>query len=131
MNSWLAEWSGRKKFLLLRYEDLRRDPEPGFRQLLGLLGEKRIDQGLMRKARSFSDFGQMQKMEATGAFGSKIIRPGDATDLETFKVRQGKVGGFVRTLSPNDQRFAAAAMRKLDSRFGYGESVAAGGEFSA
>jgi hypothetical protein len=120
MNLWLAEWSGRKMFLLLRYEDLRRDPAPGFRQVLGLLGERPPMEAALSQALQFSEFGQMQKMEAAGTFGSKILRPGDAADLETFKVRQGKVGGFARALSPNDQRFAAAAMEELDPRFGYG-----------
>jgi hypothetical protein len=127
MNSWFSEWSGRQNFLLLRYEDLRSDAEPGFRKLLRLLGESQISQAAMNKALNFSEFGQMQKMEAAGTFGSKILRPGDATDLATFKVREGKVGGFARTLLPDDQRFAAAALRKLDPRFGYGEKSPADG----
>jgi hypothetical protein len=131
MNSWLAEWSGRKNFLLLRYEDLRHAPETGFRPLLALLGEKEINQNALSKALNFSEFGQMQKMEAAGTFGSKILRPGDATDPATFKVREGKVGGFAQALSPNDQRFAAAALRKLDPRFGYGERSAADGNLVA
>jgi alcohol sulfotransferase len=36
MNSWLAEWSGRPDFLLLRYETLRHSPAPGFRALAPL-----------------------------------------------------------------------------------------------
>jgi len=131
MNNWLAEWAGRSNFLLLRYEDLRADPEPGFRSLMGLLGEVEINQTALSKALDFSEFAQMQKMEAAGVFGSKILRPGDAEDSETFKVRQGKVGGFAAALSPNDQVFAAAAMRRLDPRFGYGERTAAPGNASA
>jgi Sulfotransferase domain len=127
LNCWLAEWSGRKNFLLLRYEDLRRDPEPGFRQLLTLLGEEMINRVAFRKALEFSEFGQMQQMEAAGAFRSKILRPGAAADRETFKVRRGEVGGFATALSPADQELAAAEMSRLDSRFGYAPGSAAAG----
>lgn len=131
MNLWLAEWRGRKNFLLLRYEDLRRDPATGFRQLLSLLGESPLQRAALSKALDFSEFGQMQKMEAAGAFGSKILRPGDDRDPETYKVRRGKVGGFAGALSPPDQEFAAKALRRLDPRFGYGEGLTASGKRSA
>jgi hypothetical protein len=62
----------------------------------------------------------MKKLERAGAFDSKILRAGDTQDPESFKVRRGKIGGFADYLSPNDQRFAAAALGRLDPRFGYG-----------
>src|SRR6266513_5224433 len=39
MNDWLAEFSGRNNFALLRYESLRASPAEHFRDLLALLGE--------------------------------------------------------------------------------------------
>ncbi len=120
MNCWLAEWSGRTNFLLLRYETLRQDPEPGFRSLLRLLGEQPAQETALAQALKFSDFGQMKKMESAGAFDSKILRAGDARDPESFKVRRGKIGGFQDYLSPKDQEYAAAALKILDPRFGYG-----------
>ncbi len=119
MNSWLAEWSTRPDFLLLRYESLRHDPAPGFRALLQVLGEHSVSEVAFAQALEFSEFGQMQKLESAGAFDSKILRAGDARDPESFKVRRGKIGGFQDYLSPEDQERAAAAMRRLDSRFGY------------
>ena len=59
-------------------------------------------------------------MEAAGAFDSKILRPGDVRDPESFKVRRGKVGGYREYLSVEDQEYAAAALTQLDPRFGYG-----------
>ncbi len=119
MNCWLAEWSGRSNFLLLRYETLRQDPEPGFRSLLRLLGQQAVDESALAQALKFSDFGQMKKMESEGAFDSKILRAGDARDPESFKVRRGKIGGYEDYLSPEDQAYAATALQKLDPRFGY------------
>jgi hypothetical protein len=119
MNSWLSEWSGRADFLLLRYETLRSDPAPGFRQLLQILGEHPVQEKAFVHALEFSDFGQMRKLESAGAFASKILRAGDARDPESFKVRRGKIGGFKDYLSPNDQAYAFAALRKLGPAFGY------------
>jgi hypothetical protein len=120
MNAWLAEWSARRDFLLLRYETLRQEPAVGFRDLLRVLGETTPAEASFAHALEFSDFGHMKKLESAGAFQSKILRAGDARDPESFKVRRGKIGGFEDYLSPNDQAFAAAALRKLDPRFGYG-----------
>ena len=119
MNRWLAEWSGRPNFLLLRYEDLRAEPAPGFRELLQALGEISPEQTAFAHALEFSDFGQMKRLEGAGAFQSKILRAGDASDPESFKVRRGKVGGFRDCLAPDDQEYAASAVAGLSPRFGY------------
>ena len=124
MNSWLAEWSDRADFLLLRYEGLRSDPGPEFRRLLQVLGERRLEEKAFSHALEFSDFGHMKKLEGAGAFASKILRAGDTKDPESFKVRRGRIGGFEDYLSPNDQIYAAAALQKLDPRFDYGGRTA-------
>jgi len=61
----------------------------------------------------------MKKLESAGAFDSKILRPGDARDPESFKVRRGLVGGYRESFSADDLLYASAAMMKLDPRFGY------------
>jgi hypothetical protein len=120
MNGWLAEWSGRPDFLLLRYETLRHAPAAEFRELLRVLREATINEAAFARALEFSDFGHMKKLEGAGAFDSKILRAGDARDPESFKVRRGKIGGFEDYLSANDQKYAAEAMNALNARFGYG-----------
>lgn len=119
MNSWLAEWSARKDFLLVRYEALREDPAAGFLPILHLLGERPVDEEALAYALDFSAFENMKKLEGAGAFESKILRAGDTRDPESFKVRRGKVGGFSEYLSEEDQSYAAEALSQLDARFGY------------
>ncbi len=119
MNSWLGEWSGRRNFLLVRYETLRETPAEGFAEILYLLGEKPMTEESFAHALEFSAFENMKNLESAGAFASKILRAGDPRDPESFKVRRGRVGGFADYLSPHDQKYAAAAMAKLDARFGY------------
>ena len=119
MNGWLREFSHRSNFLLVRYESLRQDPEKHFRTVLEMLGEQPVSPAAFTHALQFSDFGNMKKMEAAGAFDSKILQAGNVQDPESFKVRRGKVGGYQDYLSAEDQAFAAAVMRRLDPRFGY------------
>ncbi|MEY2574005.1 MAG: hypothetical protein QOJ87_2218 [Verrucomicrobiota bacterium] len=119
MNSWLEEWSGRENFLLLRYEDLQGAPETTFRELLKFVGNEEPDADAFARALEFSRFGNMKKMEAAGAFASKILQPTDVADPESFKVRRGKVGGFTDYLTGDDLACANEALRKLDPRFGY------------
>ena len=120
MNDWLNEFSGRDNFTLTRYESLRASPAEHFRDLLALLGESAPEMPIFHEALDFSRFENMQKLEAAGAFDSKILHPGDVRDPESFKVRRGKVGGYREYLSVEDQAYAADAMTKLDPRFGYG-----------
>jgi Sulfotransferase domain len=119
MNDWIEEFSGRDDFIVIRYEALRASPAEYFRDLLTVLGESSPDMTTFHEALEFSRFENMQKLEAAGAFDSKILRPGDIHDPESFKVRRGKVGGYREYLSAEDQVFAAGALAKLDVRFGY------------
>src|SRR5216110_2721592 len=119
MNDWIGEFSERHNFTLIRYEALRAAPAEHFRDLLAVLGESTPDMTIFEEALDFSRFENMQKLEAAGAFDSKILHPGDVRDPESFKVRRGKVGGYREYLSTEDQAFAATALAKLDTRFGY------------
>ena len=119
MNGWLKEFSTRPNFTLARYEALRNDPAKHFRDILCVLGENPPQFEAYEHALAFSEFKNMKKLEAAGAFQSKILQPGDVADPESFKVRRGQVGGYRDDLSVEDQDYAAAAMRALNTRFGY------------
>jgi hypothetical protein len=119
MNHWLKEFSGRPNFFLIRYEALRSEPENNFYELLVFLNGNEPDAAAFQAALGFSQFENMKKLEAAGAFESKILRAGDVRDPESFKVRRGKVGGYAEYLSVEDQQYAAEALQKLDPRFGY------------
>lgn len=119
MNDWINAFAGRDNLTMVRYEDLRAAPTENFRAFLVALGETAPDMSILEAALEFSRFENMQKMEAAGDFDSKILRAGDVRDPESFKVRRGKVGGFEEYLSIEDRQYAADAMMRLDSRFGY------------
>jgi hypothetical protein len=119
MNDWLNEFSGGGDFTIIRYESLRESPAENFRALLAILGETTPEMSIFQDALDFSRFENMQKLEAAGAFDSKILRPGDVRDPESFKVRRGKIGGYREYLSTEYKKYAAGVLSKLDSCFGY------------
>src|SRR5213082_518962 len=110
MNDWLHEFAGLNSFMIIRYEALRASPAEHYRELLAVLGETTPDISIFQEALDFSQFENMQKLEAAGAFDSKILLPGDVRDPESFKVRRGKIGGYREYLSAEDQRYAAEAL---------------------
>jgi Sulfotransferase domain len=119
MNEWMREFGGRANFGIVRYEDLRANPPVSFRKLLAALGVRAIDECALDQALRFSAFDNMQRLEASGAFGNKILAPRDAADPESFKVRRGKMGGFTEYLSCEEQKYAARMCERLNPVFGY------------
>ncbi len=119
MNRWLEQFAGRENFALIRYESLRSAPAENFRKLLYAIGDTAPDLSILEEAIEFSRFENMQRMEASGAFESKILRPGDVRDPESYKVRRGRVGGFAEYLSVEDRQYADAMLTRLNPRFGY------------
>jgi len=126
MNSWITEFGDRPDFTIVRYEDLRAEPARLFHEFLRAIGEKEVDDAVFGPAIDFSDFRNMQKLEAVGGFGSKILQPADREDPESFKVRQGKVGSFREYLSAESQSYAGQVCAALDPRFRY-KGAATGG----
>jgi hypothetical protein len=119
MNDWLAEFGDRPNVTLVRYEDLRSRPSEHFGHVLAAIGEQQVSQKHLDAALRFSEFSNMKKLEAAGAFDSKILQPRDIHDPESFNVRRGRIGGYADYLSTSDIEYANEAMSVLDHRFGY------------
>jgi Sulfotransferase domain len=119
MNDWLAEFGDRPNVTLMRYEDLRSRPAEEFGRVLAAIGEQQVSPEHLDAALQFSEFSNMKKLEAAGAFDSKILQPRDMNDPESFNVRRGRIGGYADYLSAGDIEYANEAMSALDQRFGY------------
>jgi hypothetical protein len=119
MNVWRRRLAAHPRCLWLSYEAMRRDTAAALGGVLRFVeaGPPRDD--LVAQAVEFAAFDNMRRLEASGAFASDILRPGDPGDPESFKVREGKVGGFRARFSPALQAEAAAALEALDPFYGY------------
>jgi len=130
MNTWIAEWGERSNFLLLRYEDCRRNTRRAFAAMLAFFGFTEIDDEALDRSLQFSSFENMKAMEANKEFTTGILLPRDAGDPDSFKVRRGIVGGYMQYLSAQDLVYIEQALASLDPRFGYHSAPAraAGGD---
>ena len=103
---------------VLSYEALRRDPERGLSQLCSfLVPERKVGERQIQQVIAQTSFERMQAKEKAGAFAkkySKALTPGDSSNVESFKVRRGKVGGFADYFTGDDLSFADQLMARYD-----------------
>ena len=119
LNNWRQRLENHPDCFWISYEDLRRDTFKKFMEILRFVGPNRVSEDLARQAVKFTEFKNMKKMEANGEFKSKILQPGDPSDPDSFKVREGKVGGYVRHFSKDELCYLDRAVALLDAFYGY------------
>ncbi len=95
MNGWIRELENFDHILVVRYEDLRSEPEIQLSRMMAFLGEDVRDE-VIRDAVEFASVENMRKMEAENYFwrsGSRV-QAKDASNPDSYKVRKAKVGGY-------------------------------------
>jgi len=129
MNAWGRELPKIKQLLVVRYEDLRANPEQEMARIVEFLGMQPNEEYL-RDTAEFASVENLRKKEQENYFwrsGSRV-QAKDVNDPNTYKVRKAKVGGY-RDYFDDDQ--VAELNAVVDSRlmpvFGYtsGEAKAA------
>jgi alcohol sulfotransferase len=95
MNLWAKEVEKMQRFHLVRYEDLRAEPEKGLRGMLDFLGVDASD-AEVSSAVEYSSFENMKKMESQeqSRFSGGRMKPRDKDNPDSYKVRRAKVGGY-------------------------------------
>lgn len=93
MNRWFQEMSRFSDTCLIKYEEMRHDPQAVLRKAISFL-DREFDEILIRQAVQFASFENLAHKEAAGFFNSGRLQPGDVADPNTFKVRRGQVGGY-------------------------------------
>ena len=122
MNLWASEREQLQGFFLLRYEDLRSDPEDTLRALLEFMGTPGTD-GEIREAVEFSSYENMKKMEQKTTFwlSGGRMGPKDRDNPNTYKVRRAKVGGDRDYFDDAQvEQIEALVNSTLSPYFGYG-----------
>jgi sulfotransferase family protein len=125
-NQWAKELSGSANILLVRYEDLRRDTAGQLRHILNFMGERPTDKELQETV-AFASIENMRKLEERSTFwrSGSVLRPGERGNVDSYKVRRGKVGGFRDYFSDAEVAEIEHYVReRLNPIFGYGGSEA-------
>ena len=122
MNAWASEIEHMPNLLVVKYEDLRADTKGQLRRVLEFFAQSPTEEEL-DDAVSFASVENMRRMElenAGKATAHRSLKPADANDPSSFKVRRAKVGGW-RDYVTEEQSDVIATMVKerLDPVFGY------------
>ncbi len=122
MNAWALDLERFPNLLLVKYEDLREKTAMELERVLKFLGQT-PSAAELEDCATFASVENMRKMEQENAgklTASTRLKPGDANDPSSFKVRRAKVGGW-RDYVSGDQADAIDAMVRetLSPKFGY------------
>lgn len=123
MNLWAAEKPHLQDLLVVRYEDMRANPDEvlaGIVAFLGTPGEG--DQ--VRQAVEYASFENMRRLEERRVFwlaGGRMV-PKDRANPNTYKVRRAKVGGYRDYFEDEEVAEIDAVVReRLSPIYGYSE----------
>jgi hypothetical protein len=127
MNLWAAEAPNVRELLLVRYEDMRRDPQGELRRIVSFMGGE-ADEAALRHAVEYASVENMRAMEQRNVFwlsGGRMT-PKDRSNPDSYKVRRAKVGGY-RDYFDDEQvaRMDELVRSKLSPLYGYGGEAAA------
>ncbi len=104
MNLWVSEGSRfADSLMILRYEDLRADPQAKLGEVLEFLGTPG-DASEIAEAVEFASIDNMREMELKRGFrgSGHRMRAGDERNPDSYKVRRAKVGGYLDYFEPVD-----------------------------
>jgi hypothetical protein len=122
MNAWAAEIGRMPNLLVVKYEDLRADTKGELARVLGFFGQQPTDEELY-DAVSFASVENMRRMErdnAGKATAHRSLKPADANDPSSFKVRRAKVGGWRDYVTEEQSEEVDKLVKhRLDPVFGY------------
>lgn len=124
-NGWAEAIPRLKDVLVVRYEDMRADPEAVLSGILEFTGtEATPDQ--VRAAVEFAAYDNMKKMEQERFFkGSGArVKAADSDNPQSFKVRKAKVGGYRDYFSDEQCARLDELVAELDPIFGYSGKTA-------
>lgn len=95
MNLWAREMDKVREFALVRYEDMRADPQQTLTRVAQFL-EIPATPEQIRDAVDYASYENMKKMESSQSFrlsGGRMV-PRDRNNPDSYKVRRAKVGGY-------------------------------------
>jgi hypothetical protein len=116
-NIWYKNQNVPEDFLLVKYEDLHTNPHQSLNKVLDFIGIQNVEDELIDNAIKYASFKNMKKMEANNQFESEIVKPKIEGDDESYKVRKGKVGGYVDYLSQEDIEYMDKVISKIGCLF--------------
>jgi hypothetical protein len=126
MNGWGGELDRIKDLMVVRYEDLRAGPDDVLARILDFVGTPGSPEEMAEAVR-FASVENMRQLEQKRVFwlsGRRMLAK-DRNNLDTYKVRRAKVGGYRDDFTPAQlEAIDTLVNTRLLPVFGYGRSNA-------
>ena len=90
---------------IIRYEEMHASPLRMLSDLFGFLGMPQIPEQHLRTGVDFGAFDHMREMERTNALNSSALKVVDPSTESGFKTREGRIGGHIDHMTPDDIAF--------------------------
>lgn len=124
LNGWATELEKTRKYLRIRYEDMRAEPARILGEILGFMECGASDEEIGQVV-EWTSFENMKKLEQSRSFdsGSRRLMVKDPGNPDSFKVRRGKVGGYTDYFSDSElEQIDRLIVEKLAPVYGYTRS---------
>lgn len=105
LNLWARELGHIKDVLIVRYEDMRAQPEATLSRIVEFMGTPGTPEQI-HEAVEFASVENMRSLEQKRVFwlsGGRMLAK-DRNNLNTYKVRRAKVGGYREDFTPDELR---------------------------
>jgi hypothetical protein len=112
-NIWHANQAVPAEFLLVSYEDMHRDAAQVLRQTLHVIGFPDPDPAVVAAAVEYARFSNLRAVESQNQFRHVILRPADASDHESYKLRRGVMKGYRDYLSKADIQYIDGVVAEM------------------
>jgi hypothetical protein len=99
---WFENQNVPNNFMSLSYEEMHDNTSQSLSTVMRFLGKKRINSNAISVAVEKCSFENMKQAELNNTYESVRLRPGNVDDPESFKLRKGKINGYVDYLTEDD-----------------------------
>jgi hypothetical protein len=125
-NIWYENRHIPKEFITIKYENFHRElyKEGQYVELiktLSFIGFNNFDHELLSLITDYASFKNMRKMEKKDSFkDTKILKTSNKEDVESYKTRKGKIGGYQDYLEKEDINYIDKTIEeKLNKSYKY------------
>lgn len=119
LNLWVLWIEEIPSNLLIPYEDLQIQTAAVLARVVDFIGWD-CSESEIQAAVDFASFDELRQCERQDFFGSDRLRPRDKQDPDSYKVRRGKIGGYVDYFTPEQvAELDALVVERLTPCLGY------------
>ncbi len=125
LNLWAREAGRVENLLIVRYEDMRSDPNKTLRRVMEFINGDAADAAAIDGSVEYSSVENMRKLEEKNVFwlAGGRMKPGKKGDPNTYKVRRAKVDGYKDYFDAAQQaEIDALVSHELSPTYGYDSS---------